>query len=258
MHDYIKAELQPTLESIRNDKNDERRHLLDTTTGMPKCNMTTFVLWQSNVSVRNFRISVPEIHSNLNYFLSTPALKNQLLSIFNPAFRRTSSNKKILYHNELAGTGVGNRFYGDALLIEQSSLIVEKATYSNQEFLLNLQQEMLMLLTQILFFSKQVESNFEICISIFIESNTRVFFHPVNSLVKESVFNTFTLENPFELNVPLTNIQTSTLTDLLQKIMHGFISQEPSLISNEPFLTINRDYTEFEINKLKTILEIKD
>jgi hypothetical protein len=48
------------------------------------------------------------------------------------------------------------------------------------------------------------------------------------------------------------------LADLLQKIMYCFISQEPTLISNEPFISINREETEFVINNIKGELGIND
>ena len=91
-----------------------------------------------------------------------------------------------------------------------------------------------------------------------MKSNTETYFHPKDSLVIDHVFNTFTLENPFELKEILTDTSTSTLTDLLQKIMYGFICHQPNFISNDLFLTINHDSTRFVINNIKTTLGINN
>ena len=256
LHDYIKSELQPTIEAIRNDKSEDKKVLLDIPSALTKSGMTTYCHWQSNVTPNNFNISVPDIYTKLNAFLPSPALKNQFLSILNPALRKTNSNKEILYQQEVIGFGVSNLLYGHAMLLEKSSITIERAIYTDNEILINLLPEMLMLLTQILFFSQHSKGNFEIEVTVSMESNTRVCFHPTDSLVTDHVFNTFTLENPFELKETLTDINTSTLADLLQKIMHGFICHQQNFINNDLFLTIKLDTTKVVINNIKTALGI--
>lgn len=256
LHDCIKADLQPTIEAINEVTLENKVQLLNTALGMSNCGIPTYCHWQSKVVLNNLNISVPEMHTKLNAFLPSPALKNHYLSILNPALRKNSSNKEILYQQEVIGSGVSNLFYGLAMLVEKSSITIERVTYTDNKILVNLLPEMVMFLTQILFFYQNSKGKFEIEVAVSLESNTRAYFHPTNSLVIDHIFNTFTLESPFELKETLTDINTSTLADLLQKIMHGFICNQPSFISNDPFLTINLDSTVFVINNIKNALGI--
>lgn len=258
MNEYIKAELQNVISSIRDNKTDEKKQILDVQSALEKSKMTTFSLWQSKVVLNNEKLSVPEIHNKLNLFLFTPALKNSYLPLFNTALRKIPSNKEILYIHELQETHAKNHFYGNAMLIESSSITIEKANYADNEIMFNLLQEMMMLLTSILFFSKEAKGNFEISVSISLEANTKVFFLPRHSLVVENLLNTFILDSPFEFTETITDVHTSTLADLLQKVMHGFAIQELSILSTDPFINIKRDLTEFVINNIKGQLGIND
>ena len=49
LHDYIKSELQPTIEAIRNDKSDDKESLLDIPAALTKCGMTNYFHWHSQV-----------------------------------------------------------------------------------------------------------------------------------------------------------------------------------------------------------------
>lgn len=220
--------------------------------------MTTFSLWQSKVVLNNEKISVPDTYNKLNVFLSTPALKNNYLPIFKVALRKKSSNKEILYQDELQQSYLQNYFYGNAMSIEPSSITIEKANYTNDTIMFNLLQEMIMLLTSILFFSKEAKGNFEISVSISLEANIKVFFNPRDSLVVNHLLNTFILDSPFEFMETITDVHTSTLADLLQKIMHGFVSHELNILSADPFINIEQASTEFVIKKIKKQLGIND
>jgi hypothetical protein len=258
MHEYIKAELQPVIESIKTNKSQVEKQLLDINSGMSESKMTTYCHWKSKVEIKTENISVPEIYTKLNTFLAKQTLRTQCLQIFNEALRRSQSNKEILYLHMLHAPQFQNYYYGNAMALEPSTITIERANYTDGEILLNLFQEMIMLLTCILFFSKHAKSNFEIQVLISLKSNTKVYFHPPDSLVIKHVFSSYTLDSPFELDETLANVHTSTLADLLQKIMYCFISQEPTLISNEPFISINREETEFVINNIKGELGIND
>jgi hypothetical protein len=258
MYEYIKTELLPVIESIRDNKPQDEKYLIDKVAGMVESRMPYYSFWKSRVTLKTENISVPEIHSNLNAFLPTLNLKNQYLPIFNEAFRESYSNKQILYLQKLKSTNVQNYFYGNAMLLEPCSITTERIDYTNHEILSNLLQEMLMALTCILFFSKRAKGNFEIEVSITMETNGKVYFIPTNSLVLEQMSNSFTLDSPFKLIETITNVHVSTLTDLLQKIIHGFICLEPGSISNEPFLVIKRNYAEFVIDNIKKELGIND
>ncbi len=255
LYDYIKSELQPTIEAIRTDKSEDKKTLLETTSALDKIAMTNFFHWRSQVTIKNSNISVPEIHSKLLEFIPTPALKNRLLPILNLVYRKTSSTKEILYLNEIAGNGLGDQ-YGQAMLIEKSTITIEGSIYSNQMILVNLYQEMLMLLTKIFFFSKYSQHKFEIEVSISMETNTNVHFNPVNSLVLEHVFNTYTLESSFKLEEVITDLNMPTLLKLLQNIIHGFVSNQSNHFNSEPFLTIDPVYTAVPINYMKSHLQI--
>lgn len=258
LHDYIESELHPVLESIRDNKSEDEQYLLDIVAAMQESRMPKYSIWRAKVLLKTESVSVPKIYSQLNAFLSKPELKNQYLPIFNEALRKSQSHKQILYFQQLQRTHAQNYFYGNAMLLEPSSINVEKANYTNGEILSNLLSEMVMLLTCILFFSKQANGNFEIEVSITMESNGAVYFHPRDSLILDHIINNFRLESPFKMTETITNVHTSTLTDLLQQIMHGFICHEPNIFNNEPFINIKRDSTEFVIDKIKTALGVSD
>lgn len=258
LHDYIKSELQPVIESIRDNESKVESCLIDITEGLQESGMPNYFVWKSNISLKTEKISVPTIYSQLNSFLSKAALKSQYLPILNDALRKTQSNKKVLYYNQIQRTHIQNYCTGNAMLLEPSAITIEKVDYTSEAILSNLLSEMLMLLTCVLFFSKQAKGNFEIVISIWMETNGVVHFHPTRSLVLEKMVSSFTLDSPFSMTETLTNVHNSTLADLLQQIMYGFIAQEPSFLNNEPFININRDSTEFVINNIKKELGISD
>ena len=220
--------------------------------------MPKYYVWRSKVFLKTEKISVPNIHSQLNALLSRPALKIHYLPILNEALRKSQSNKQILYYHQIQRTHMGNYCYGNAMLLEPSTITIEKADYTNEAILANLLSEMVMLLTCILFFSKQAKGNFEIEVAISMETNGIVHFHPIRSLVLERMVNSFTLDSPFNMTETLTNVHTSTLADLLQQIMHGFIAHQPSFLNNEPLINIKHDTTEFAINNIKNELGIND
>ena len=253
LYNYIKSETQPTLDAIQNDKSREKRQLIDIPNTLTKIDIKSYYHWRAQVSLINSNLTVPDIHLKLNGFLSTPP-KLQFLPVFSSVYRKTSSNKEMVYLNEVSREGIGY-LYGEAFLIEKSSLTNERAVYSNDRILTNLLQEMLSLLAIILFFSKH-SNDFELKISVAIESNNETFFNPPNPLVIDRVFNSYILESPFEMEEILTDIKTSTLVDLTQKIIYGFISHHTNLLTNEPFITINRDSAEHTVNEIKTLLGI--
>lgn len=258
LHDYIKSELQPVIAAIRDNKSAEEPRLLDIASGMQESRMPNHYVWRSKVYLKTENISVPNIYTQLKALLSRPALKNQYLPILNEALRKNQSNKQILYYHQIQRTHLQNYFYGNAMLLESSTITIEKADYTNDVILANLLSEMVMLLTCILFFSKQAKGNFEIEVSVQMETNGEVHFHPTNSLVLEHMVNSFTLESPFHMAETLTDVHTSTLIDLLQQIMHGFIAHEPNFLNDEPFINIKRDTTKFVINNIKNDLGIND
>lgn len=256
LHDYIKSETQPTIEAIRNDKSHGKKQLIDIPNTLTKIDVTSFCHWSSQVSLFNSNLTVPDIHLKLNNFLSAPNLKLQFLPVYNSVYRKTSSNKEIVYLNEINRAGIGC-LYGEAFLIEKSSLKNERVVYSNDRILTNLLPEMLSLLANILFFSKHSNGTFETKVSVSIESNIETFFQPTGSLVIDRVLNSYILESPFEMEEILTDIKTSTLVDLIQKIIYGFVSHQTNFLTNEPFISINRDSTENVVNRIKTSLGIE-
>ncbi len=258
LHDYIKSELQPVLESIRENKSEDENLLLDIDASMQESKMLKYFIWRSKVLLTTENISVPKIYTQLNAFFSKPALKNQYLPIFNDALLKSKSNKLINYFQQLKRTYDQNYFYGNAMLLEPSSITIEKADYTDREILSTLSSEMVMLLTCILFFSKQAQGNFEIEVSVTMETNGLVYFHPTYSLVLKNILNNFILDSPFKMTETVANVHTSTLADLLQQIMYGFISKEPCILNNEPFINIKRDATEAVINNIKRALGVSD
>ena len=117
MYEYIKSELQPVIEAIRDNKFEEEKYLLDATEGMKESGMPNYSLWKSKITLKTEHISVPEIYSKLKDFLPRPALNNLYLPILNDALRKSQSNKQIVYFQSLQRTPVANYFYGNAMLL---------------------------------------------------------------------------------------------------------------------------------------------
>lgn len=257
IYEFVSSELQATIKLI-NEEVSDKRVLVNIAEGASKSNMPYYYRWQSIVSNKNKNITVPEIHTSLNTFLPSTVLKSQFLPTLNQVFRTISSSKEIFYCNNISGSGISIFFHGEALLIENSSLITERVVYTNDKILINLLPEMLSLITEILFFFKQSKNKFEIDIKISLDSNIDTYFHPNQSLVVNQVLNSYILESPFELHEKLTDIKTPTLRELLQKIIHGFICKQPNFLTNEPFLAIDNEKTETSINGIKNCLNITD
>lgn len=252
MKDFLNSELQPVIDSIKNNAKEEKKLLLD----VSKSKLSNYSHWQTKVTIKTENISSPEIYTKLNSFLSSAALKNNYLPIFNNALRTINSHKEVMFLDQFQKTHAINYFYGNGMLLENSSITIEKANYTDGEILSNLLSEMVMLLTCIIFFNEQAKSNFEIEIEVFYKTNTKVYFFPKDSLIIENVMSSFILESPFELKTTITNIETTTLADLLQQIIYCFVSKEINHYYQEPFLTIKRDSTEFVINNIKRELGI--
>lgn len=252
MKDFLNSELQPVIDSIKTNASEEKKHLLD----VSQSKLPNYSHWQTTVTIKTENISSPEIYTKLNSFLSSAALKNNYLPIFNNALRTINSHKEVMFLDQFQKTHAINYFYGNGMLLENSSITIEKANYTDGEILSNLLSEMVMLITCIIFFNEQAKSNFEIEIEVFYKTNTKVYFFPKDSLVIENVMSSFILESPFELKTTITNIETSTLADLLQQIIYCFVSKEINHYYQEPFLTIKRDSTEFVINNIKRELGI--
>ena len=258
LYEYINSELHPVLKSIKENKVESEKYLLDVNASMQDIKMSKYFFWRSEVLLKTDIISVPEMYNQLNTLLQKQGLKNQYLPILNDALRKSHSSKHMLYNHRIQNTSAQNYFYGNAMLLEPSSITIEKANYTDNDILSNLLSEMLMLLTCILFFSKQTMKKFEIQVLLNMETNGIVYFHPTNSLVLDQIRNNFILESPYKLNLTLTNVYTSTLADLLQQIMHGFLDISPSNIIYEPFININRGPTEFVIDNIKRDFGIND
>jgi len=257
IYEFVDSELQPTIKLI-NEEANEKRELVNIAEGASKSNMPYYYRWQSILLTKNKNATVPEIYTALNKFFSSPILISQFLPILNHVFRITNSSKEVFYCNNISGSGVSNYFHGEALLIENSSLTTERVVYSNDRILINLLPEMLSLITEILFLFKQSTNEFEVEISITLDSNIETLFHPNFSLVSNQVLNSYGLESSFVMHEKLTDIKTSTLRELLQKIIHGFICQKPNFLANEPFLTIDSEKTESSIDGIKNCLNITD
>lgn len=251
LYDYLATEIPTVLEAIKSDKDDGVKPLLNVETGMQESGMTRYSLWRSKVILKTENVPVPDIYTRLKELLATPARKNMYLPIFSDTLRKSHSNKQMLYLNRLRATHASNYFYGDAMLLEPSSITIEKSNYTDDNILMNLKNEMESLIVGILLFDKMAKGNYEIQITVELKSNTTSYFFPTDSLVHDRLLNSFILDNPFEITEIITNSHTSTIADLLQKIMYAFVSSESSVLNNDPFLIIKRETTEFVINNIK-------
>ncbi len=255
LNTYIKAELQPVIEAIRTNKTNQRKLLLDIDKTLVDLKVPKYCLWHAKINLKNSNISAPEIYRKLDSFLPKAALRYKYLGIFNNTFRINQSSKEIFYCENIKKTHATNYFYGNAMLIEKASITIERANYTDGEILYNLLSEMVSLLSSVLFFSSEAKNNFEIEIEIYLKTNTKVYFYPRDSLVLDKSMNSFILDSPFEMETSLNDVHTSTITDLLQEIMNGFISESNSTIL-DPFVNINRESTDFVINNIKETLGI--
>lgn len=257
LFEYLKMELQPTIEALHGKNVELNQHLLDIGKTLEKLGLNNYCHWHANIKLISEKISVPEIHRRLNEFLPNAAIKNTYFPTFNEALRKNHSRTEIVYESNPQKTHDENYFYGNAVKIKESSISIARINYTDREILINLLPEMISLITSILFFAKFAKGNFEIEIIIQFESNTTVYFHPKDSLVHEHLFNTFILDSPFTLTLNIFDVHVETLSDLLQKIMDAFVAKGITIISSNPFFEIKRDTTEFVIENIKSALSVK-
>lgn len=255
LFEYLKTELEPAVAALHGNSSESHEYLLDVIKTGEKIGLNNYCQWQANVKLISEKFSVPEIYRRLNEFLPNSATKFVYLPTFNEALRRSHSRTEIYYENNPERTHDQNYYYGNVLQIKESSISTERVNYTNREIFLNLLPEMISLITSILFFSKYANGNFEIEITIQIESNTTLYFNPVDSLVKEQVFSAFILDSPFNLALSISDVHVETLTDLLQKIMDAFIVTGTSIICSNPFFEVKRDTTEFVLGNIKSALK---
>lgn len=258
LHQYITSELVSVIEALKGTEPDVNRFILSTGTAMAQSQLPHYYIFQTQISIQSEKMSVPNIHSGLKSFVKKPILKNQYFPAFNESFRRATSHQELVYAQELIGTGAINVFNGYALAIEPSSIIFEKANYSDHKFLTNLDGELVALLTCLLFFSQRAQSNYVLNLSVHLEANQTVILAAQNSMVIGGIMSNFTLRSPYSFTESITNVHTSTLADLLQSIVHGFVFQENSQFGQGPFLDIDREKTEWSIDRIKKELEIGD
>jgi len=258
LHDYIKSELDAAIGSVQGKDTDAQKYFLDVVDGMTKSKMPNFYIFQAKISIASENISAPNILSGLSIFLNKQAFKNQYFSVFTEAARDSSSHKQILYMRNPQATGISNFFHAYSLVIEPSSITIEKADYANNEFLTNLDAEIVSLLIVIIFLSRYATGNSLLSVSIHLESNNRVFLAAQNSMVIRGLFSNYLLKSPYQFNEPIPDIYTSTLVDLLQNLVHGFMAEEADRFTDSPFLTLDHEKTVWHIDRLKSEFGIDD
>ncbi|WP_250255135.1 SMEK domain-containing protein [Chryseobacterium sp. Marseille-Q3244] len=249
---FIKAELNGTIESIKNDENEIPQFLLNPGGVLNTTKLKTYSVWNARVVLKSEKINVPKIHSKLRAILNSDNNISEIfVSIFNEQFLQKISTNELLYLNEIKRTHVQNYCYGFALKIEPSSITIEKANYTDDIILIGLKREMQMLLISIICLSSISNGNFEIELSTRSDKNTEVSFFTNDSIVLQNAFTNYVLETQSVISETITNIHTSTLADLLQSFVHIFISDGKSFLANSPFIEIDRQFTEANINNLK-------
>ncbi|HMK24879.1 MAG TPA: SMEK domain-containing protein [Chitinophagaceae bacterium] len=263
--DYINSELPYTIAALNEapEKEIEKESkILTPEMVLQKTGMTTYCHWKSKISILDQSLSVPEIHTKLNQFLTPVAKRVTHLPILNPTLMRNSGTSEILYAQDTIPSGVRNMFSGHSLSIKPSAITLEYTDYSDHELLTNLLKEMVGLLTIILFFSAHSKTaSFKILIEIKYETNTDLIFHSDRSLIKDTpIYNTYKLDNRnFKFTDTLSDVLTPTIANLFQNILYGFIAKGPGFlmdpfVSKDPFLTIDITPTEFVIENIKKSL----
>ena len=183
-----------------------------------------------------------------------------MLPVFDDFSRLPHTKDQIQFICPLHTTSAANHFFAYAMLMEPSSITIEKADYSNESLLLNMTYQMISLLTTILFFSTFSKHPFELEVRIKMNTNGFVYFNPTGSMVcMREVFYSHKLDTPFTITKILTDVQTSTLADLLQEQMHAFTSRTTGRgLIPDPYVKIQRDVAIYYINNIKEELGIEE
>jgi len=77
-------------------------------------------------------------------------------------------------------------------------------------------------------------------------------------MVIRGLFSNYLLKSPYQFNEPIPDIYTSTLVDLLQNLVHGFMAEEADRFTDSPFLTLDHEKTVWHIDRLKSEFGIDD
>jgi len=259
LYDYIKMELGPVIASLDRDDIEDKKFHLNLDLAMAQSRMPKYYIFQAIISIRSAKLSVPKIFSGLKTFLSKLNSKNYYFPAFNELYRMPGSHEQIIYVQNLEGTGLTNVFRGQVLAIETSQITLEKAEYGNNDlFLTTLEKEIVSLLTCILLFKKESRAGFQLDVSIRLEANNQVYLSGQNSLIVDGLLSNFVLMSPYSFTESITDVDSSTLAELLQFIVHGFIADKSDRFSQGPYIDIEPEKAKRSIDKLKTELGYSD
>jgi len=258
LHQYISSELGLVIDSIRGKEPDVSRFHLDTDAAMKTSRMPKYFAFQAKIQIQSEKISVPSIHSGLSAFLQNTSYRNQFFPVFNELYRKPSSPEGVVYLQNLQSTQYGNYFHGYALVLERSSITMEAADYANEQFLTSLDRELVPLLLCIFYFYKAAKSTSAFDLSIHMASNSDVYLTSYQSMVIAGSLSAYKLYSPYQVSETLRDVEISTLVDLIQNIVHGFMAEEGDRFTPSPFAEIDRKKTEWHINNLRREFGIDD
>ncbi len=262
IYKFVKNELASTIESINKNENyvDGFTFILDPQKTLKTTGLDSYSLWNTTILLKSEAISIPKIHAKLNWLLKSSELRMKYLPIFDEKFRKESDAKSndLIYADEIQKTHASNYFYGFGLKLGASSITIEKANFTNDLIVLNLRREMEMIIVAILCLSSLSTQNLCIQISSKFDANNDVFLSSATSLIIKNLFGKYYLSTQTEPVEVVSDIKTQTLAELLQSLAHIFMSKSNSFFPPNPYVEIDRQFTEENIELIKKEFNISN
>ena len=256
LHHYIQTELPGVIDSLKGNEPARITFFLDTQKARKDSEMPFYCLFHTTIELVSEKKTVPFLLSELNSFVKMSDLRLRYFPVFFETSRRNISLDQLIYCQNLTNTNVANFFHGYAFVLEPSRITIEKADYANNEFLNNLDTELISLLIAILFFGKILTNNYTIKVNVHLESNHVVYLAGQQSKFISNLWTKYVLNSPYTFSVKLDNIFTSTLVDLWQEVLNGFPTTEYSQFNGGPFIGIDKEKATSHINNFKSMLGI--
>lgn len=253
IREYIDKEIPDVLAKLTPPVKTETTppFVIDTAQTMALTNMGYFQDSSAVFQVKTGKLSVANILKGLESLFKHVSHRNYILPAFNQALMVETSSNKIVFHQRARNTGVVNEFFESALTIQPNQVVHEYARYHDNEILLtNLLPQSTAWLSLLLLLSRMGSAPLEIALNAKLVSNGRLLFHPVDSFVKQSSFNTYQLSNGlWHYSETFQAVEVITLIQLLEDMLHGFTAevQSPGI---PLFLSIDDQLTKWNVENL--------
>jgi hypothetical protein len=243
IRDFVESETSDTIEKIkRKPVAPVTTPLIDIAASLAEIKMNKYEHFSCKLTFANLNMFVPTLYKKLNDYFT--GKRRDYFRILTPSFRKPSDPMQVTYHQPSRNTGVTNHFHEFAFRITDNSLHFEFAQYRSGDTLLtNLANEMGACLSLLFFLDRIRETkSLQIELEIDLACNDSLAFLPQNSpCAVQRSFTTYYLQAvPVNYSMVIISLDDSSLTRLVEGVIHKFVAQEPSFIEHsDPFLSID-------------------